>query len=135
MASYILREELVQALKNNPDSVAVVDVRGDDHVGGHIKGSTNVPSHTLDWRMPELVRTLKDKEVVVFHCAYSQVRGPKAFREYRELRRAARDKAGEPEADPQRACVLQGGFHSWQAKFGHDKDLTEAYAADIWEWA
>jgi len=57
-----------------------------DHIGGHIKNSQNVPSSTLDHALPSLVRKLADKETVVFHCALSQVRGPKAARRYLEER-------------------------------------------------
>jgi len=40
------------------------------------------PSTTLDVKTPELVRKLKDKEAVVFHCALSQQRGPSAALKY-----------------------------------------------------
>ena len=53
-----------------------------DHIGGHILGSTHVPSQTLDYKMPELVRKLKDKDTGVFHCALSQQRGPGAALRY-----------------------------------------------------
>lgn len=53
-------------------------MNGTDHIGGHIRTSTHVPSSSLDYKLPELVRKFQDKEVVVFHCALSQVRGPKA---------------------------------------------------------
>lgn len=42
----------------------------------------HVPSTTLDQQVPELVRKLKDKETVVFHCALSQQRGPSAALRY-----------------------------------------------------
>jgi rhodanese-related sulfurtransferase len=53
-----------------------------DHIGGHIRTSMHIPSSTLDYKIPELVRKLKDKETVVFHCALSQVRGPSAALRY-----------------------------------------------------
>jgi len=63
-------------------------VRETDHIGGHIKGSQHVPSTTLDIKIPELVRKLADKEIVVFHCALSQQRGPGAALRYiRERKR------------------------------------------------
>jgi Cdc25 family phosphatase len=79
--------------------------------------------------MPELVRTLKDKEKVVFHCALSQQRGPSAALRYaRERQRAL----GEEESKKQEVYVLEGGFVQWQEKYGTDKKLTEAYVEDIW---
>ncbi|KFX97176.1 hypothetical protein O988_04990 [Pseudogymnoascus sp. VKM F-3808] len=62
--------------------VAVIDVRGEDHIGGHILSSIHAPSNTLDHAIPSLIRKLADKEIVVFHCALSQVRGPKAAAQY-----------------------------------------------------
>ncbi|TVY24497.1 CDC25-like phosphatase [Lachnellula hyalina] len=65
-----------------PSKIAIVDVRDDDHIGGHIKHSLHVPSRTLDIKTPELVRKLASKEAVVFHCALSQQRGPSAALRY-----------------------------------------------------
>ena len=77
------REQLSSLLLSSDASkVAIVDVRDHDHVGGHIKSSTHVPSSTLDYRIPEVVRTMAGKEVVVFHCALSQQRGPAAALRY-----------------------------------------------------
>ncbi|KAL8917813.1 MAG: hypothetical protein Q9208_007742 [Pyrenodesmia sp. 3 TL-2023] len=78
-------------------SIAIVDVRDSDHAGGHIRSSIHVPSSTLDHRLPELVRTLRGKEKVVFHCALSQQRGPGAALRYmvereRMLGRAEEEK-------------------------------------------
>ena len=53
-----------------------------DHIGGHIRNSIHAPSSALDYKIPELVRKLKDKETVVFHCALSQQRGPSAALRY-----------------------------------------------------
>lgn len=100
-----------------------------DHVGGHITGSTWVPSSQLTFRMPELVRTLQDKERVVFHCALSQQRGPSAALRYARERESA---LGAEESHKQQVYVLEGGFVQWQEKYGKDARLTEAYAEDIW---
>ncbi|KAF2734603.1 Cdc25 family phosphatase-like protein Ibp1 [Polyplosphaeria fusca] len=135
-----------------PPNIAIIDVRDNDHIGGHIRGSTWVPSSELDYKTPELVRTLKDKDVVVFHCALSQQRGPSAALRY--LREKARldpessteskgvVKEGEGEGegkkggegDAQKVYVLEGGFTKWQERFGEDKRLTEGYQKDIWEF-
>ncbi|EAA33370.1 hypothetical protein GE21DRAFT_6454 [Neurospora crassa] len=68
--------------ENSRSTLAIIDVRDDDYIGGHIKGSQNVPSHKLDAMLPTLVRQLQDKETVVFHCALSQQRGPSAALRY-----------------------------------------------------
>ena len=80
----ISREKLASLILS-PGTVpglAVVDVRDADHAGGHIVGSIHVPSSSLDYRTPELIRKLAKKEIVVFHCALSQQRGPSAALRY-----------------------------------------------------
>jgi len=53
----------------------VVDVRGEDYVGGHIKGAINQSSQTFHHGGVEEIRE-KTKNVpqVIFHCQLSQVR-------------------------------------------------------------
>ncbi|MCJ1434551.1 hypothetical protein MMC27_003920 [Xylographa pallens] len=155
--SYMTREDLsaflLKPVTARP-SIAVIDVRDDDHVGGHIFSSTHVPSSTLDYKIPELVRNLSGKDIVIFHCALSQQRGPTAARRYareraRLLSSTTRgDVATGPgmsdveaedvghsqkvEGTEQKIYILDGGFVKWQEKYGPDSRLTEAYAPDIW---
>lgn len=139
--SYITREDLstfvLQPIESRP-AMAIIDVRDDDHVGGHIFTSTHVPSSSLDYKVPELVRKLKDMEIVVFHCALSQQRGPAAASRYvRERARllsakkrvsrvesieeekievAREEKTPQAEAVEQKVYILDGGFVKWQEK-------------------
>ena len=155
---FISREDLAKQMtlpSSSSSSIAIIDVRDSDHIGGHIRGATWVPSSELDYKTPELVRTLRDKELVVFHCALSQQRGPSACLRY--LREKARldpqsktiskgevtegdgvekEKGGEVEAEnkEQRVVVLDGGFTKWQEKYGSDERLTEGWRKDIWEF-
>src|ERR1700753_307766 len=106
----ISREDLSALLLHpDPSAVAIVDVRDWDRAGGHIKGSVNVPSAQLDYRLAELVHKFKDKDLVVFHCQLSQQRGPSAALGYmREKRRMYGKDEGK-----QKVAVLQGGFWDW----------------------
>lgn len=155
---FIDRETLAKKFDESqalPSNTAVVDVRDSDHIGGHIRGSTWVPSSQLDHKVPELVRTLKDKEVVVFHCALSQQRGPSAALRYlREKERLdpgagvqskgevkeegvgekGEGSEGQGQGKKQTVYVLKGGFTEWQQKYGEDEKLTEGYQKDIWEF-
>ena len=134
------REKLATLVRSKSPSLAVIDVRDSDYIGGHIVNGINAPTHTHDYRMPELVRTLKDKETVVFHCALSQQRGPSsALRYLREKERLqsvgskgaesadagtsanAESVAAKPTTDGegvvkngQTVYVLEGGFVKWQ---------------------
>ncbi|KAL1871566.1 hypothetical protein VTK73DRAFT_2030 [Phialemonium thermophilum] len=151
--------ELILAERDpsNP-SVAIIDVRDDDHIGGHIKGSQNVPSRLLDAMMPTLVRQLQDKKTVVFHCALSQQRGPGAALRYireRERMFAIKSRgstaAGSAESSAegesateelssdsnaghieQNVYVLDRGFVGWQELYGEDERLTEGYRKELW---
>ena len=136
---YITREELSARLLQSdttssntltlPSSMVIIDVRDSDYIGGHIRGSTHIPSSQLDYKVPELARTWKDKEVVVFHCALSQQRGPSAALRYiRERKRLlaitakgavredSEDSNGKVESLEQKVLVLEGGFVKWQEK-------------------
>ena len=134
----ISREKLATLVRSKSPSLAVIDVRDSDYIGGHIVNGINAPTHTHDYRMPELVRTLKDKEIVVFHCALSQQRGPSSALRYlreRERLQPVEDKAASnAKADTsaegvkadatadgegvvkngQTVYVLEGGFVKWQ---------------------
>ncbi|KAJ5666142.1 uncharacterized protein N7477_008590 [Penicillium maclennaniae] len=130
--SQISRDTLAALLsaETPANKLAIIDVRDSDHIGGHIRSSTWVPSSSLDVRMPELIRTLKDTEKVVFHCALSQQRGPSAALRYAREREQV---YGPEEFKRQEIFVLEGGFVKWQEKYGPDQKLTEAFAADIWQ--
>lgn len=132
-------EELAKLLQTPSDAIAIIDVRDEDCIGGHIKGSVNVPSRSLDHKWPELLRTLKDKEKVVFHCSLSQMRGPKAAKRYlfererlEELSGHGNDAGGKDEGSASDSCgerkqqvyLLEGGFVKWQERCGSPSCLA-----------
>jgi len=130
---FLPREQLASLLSSpeTSSSVAVIDVRDSDHIGGHIRSSQWIPINTLDYKLPELVRTLKSRDKVVFHCALSQQRGPSAALRYaRERARILGEEALKEKK--QDICVLEGGFSMWQVKYGEDEKLTEGYVRDLW---
>lgn len=141
----VSRENLAELVRAKPDNLAVIDVRDKDYVnfhpfhtffrqeitnthttdqiGGHILGSQNITTSDLDYKLPEMVRTLRDKDVVVFHCSLSQQRGPSsALRYLRERERLVgkgeveRRKDGASVEEKQKVVVLDGGFVKWQEK-------------------
>lgn len=105
----ISREELSSLLlSSDVAKLAVVDVRDDDHVGGHIHNSMHVPSSTLDYRGPEIVRKLADKEIVIFHCALSQQRGPGAALRYLRERDSKTKSQSNSSRTQQKSSALDG---------------------------
>lgn len=91
----------------------VVDVRDDDFEGGNIKGAVNMPSSKFWDSVDDLVRDTRETKAVIFHCALSQVRGPKAARVYAETRQ---NMLQEPEQVAE-VFILRDGFTQFQAKF------------------
>ncbi|KAH9231091.1 hypothetical protein CCHR01_16671 [Colletotrichum chrysophilum] len=130
---------LAEQAAANP-SVAVVDVRDDDYIGGHIKGCINMPSRSLEAMMPTLIRRLEGKKTVIFHCALSQQRGPSAALRYlreRDQALASKQSSGSSEeqasTQPQDVYVLDRGFVGWQEVYGEDERLTEGYRKELWK--
>jgi rhodanese-related sulfurtransferase len=111
----ISNDKLAELIKAKDKTITVVDVRDSDYIGGHILGGQNVPTSTHDTSMPELVRTLKDQETVVFHCALSQQRGPASALKY--IREKERMGLKGDSGKEQKVVVLDGGFTKWQEKY------------------
>ncbi|CAH0054839.1 unnamed protein product [Clonostachys solani] len=132
MTAKTLSEKILAERDAKDTTFAIIDVRDDDYIGGHIKGATNVPSHQLDATMPTLVRRLREKKAVVFHCMLSQVRGPKSALAYLRDRDGLLRSLGETVPEGQTVYVLTDGFQSWQQTYGEDERLTEGYVKDLW---
>ncbi|KAK9367161.1 Rhodanese-like domain-containing protein [Lipomyces kononenkoae] len=122
-----------------PSSFAIIDVRDDDYIGGHIKTSRHHPSSSFALGLPYLHAELQEFPVLVFHCALSQQRGPAAanmYLRYKDMigsdKSPASDLAGI--GIEQAVYVLRGGFTEWQREFGKDERLTEAYDESYWKY-
>lgn len=110
---------------------AVVDVRDDDFIGGHIKNCYHYPANKFVESIPDLQKRLLDNGIndVVFHCALSQVRGPSATLKF--LR--ANNESSNDELKVLRVYVLKGGFTRWQQDYGEDSEVTEGYNKELWK--
>ncbi|KAG1748740.1 Rhodanese-like domain-containing protein [Suillus lakei] len=111
MVQGIIGSELAKLIKSAkvPDK----DVRDEDWKGGNIKGSRNYPSQRFLLEVDDLIKRTKDVPIMIFHCALSQERGPKAARIYEETRNALHDANHT-------VYVLQGGF----LQFGQSYKVT-----------
>lgn len=121
-----MSREQLSSLLLSPDAsnVAVVDVRDDDHLGGHIKSSVHVPSLSLDHRIPEIVRTMAAKETVVFHCALSQQRGPAAALRYvREREKKMKKGKVEKDAGPPRIGIRNGAVQKISSQASKEQEV------------
>ncbi|CAD6626701.1 XXYS1_4_G0037310.mRNA.1.CDS.1 [Saccharomyces cerevisiae] len=113
----------------------VVDVRGSDYMGGHIKDGWHYAYSRLK-QDAEYLRELKHRLLqkqadgrgalnVIFHCMLSQQRGPSAAM----LLLRSLDTA---ELSRCRLWVLRGGFSRWQSVYGDDESVTAGYLPDLW---
>ncbi|XP_021743864.1 dual specificity phosphatase Cdc25-like [Chenopodium quinoa] len=107
--SYITGSQLF-SIKQRPN-IAIVDVRDDERIyDGHIAGSLHFASDTFLDKIPNLVQQVQGKDTLIFHCALSQVRGPKCARRLSEYLAEATLDAGI-----KNVMVLERGFNGWEA--------------------
>ncbi|GAA5815143.1 hypothetical protein MFLAVUS_008649 [Mucor flavus] len=107
----------------------IVDVRDADFKGGHIPGAVNVLASEMYDKANDLIREYANVPQVYFHCALSQVRGPKSARIYCETM----NNLGI-ETD-QKVKILRNGFEGWHTKYRKQEGLIEDYDKSVWEWA
>jgi Cdc25 family phosphatase len=128
---YMDGDELAMLMKSgkaaNKDFL-VVDVRDDDYAGGNIKGCLNQPSRDFMLTVHGLVEEAKEIPIVIFHCAMSQVRGPKAASIYAETRQNILN-GNDMRQD---IVILRDGFSQFQVKYKNDPDLVENWDEEVW---
>jgi len=129
---YMSGEELAALIKSdkqpNRDYI-VVDVRDDDYIGGNIKHAINSPFESFEEQVQDLVDQTKQISTVIFHCALSQQRGPKAARMYAEKRNALEEQGKDKSHE---VFVLRGGFTEFQLKHRNDPELVENWDKNVW---
>ncbi|CAG8680416.1 7185_t:CDS:2 [Ambispora leptoticha] len=129
---FVNPEELAKLIKDKSKvpgkDYVVIDVRGDDFEGGNIPGCVNVPSGVFVDNLQHLIKEYSQVPQIVFHCALSQVRGPKYARIYREALMLNSIKTN------QKILILSGGFGEWQRRFKSDVELVEKYDEEFWTY-
>lgn len=140
---YLDASELHRMLLNKKPETPfkVVDVRGSDYLGGHIKGSLHFPYSQLkhdDEYLQELKQALlSDRQAqsastpvkCIFHCAMSQQRGPSAALLFLRALTEEEFNSGLFEV-----YILKGGFIHWvSAGYGRDPKVTEDYLDYLWQ--
>ncbi|KAH6895006.1 arsenite S-adenosylmethyltransferase [Coprinopsis sp. MPI-PUGE-AT-0042] len=110
---------MLETSGDKPDFV-VIDVRRNDHGGGHVRDSEQWAAQTFYDHRSELFEKHKDKKSVIFYCGSSNGRGPRCAGWYQDYL----DDKGE-EAAGTKAYVLQGGIKAWLAKFQDKEELVD----------
>jgi Cdc25 family phosphatase len=102
---YVEPGELVKWFdEGRMEGALIIDVRENDYTTGKVKGSLHYPFHELGGRLSELQSLASSKHTIIFHCYFSQTRGPRAAKLFcMEL----------PDDTDKRVCVLEGGWKTW----------------------
>jgi len=118
--SPVTAEELVALMKDPSSSseFAVIDVRRNDHAGGHVRGSDNWAAQTFYDDLPAFYEKYKNTSKVLFYCQSSNGRGPRCAGWYQDYI----DSQGGTRST---AYVLEAGIKNWLAKYGDDERLVD----------
>lgn len=107
--TYVPALQVLEILRKGNSSTVVIDVREDDRVGGHIKGSHNVPAPAFRSNPENYLHLADGKNQVFFHCMFSQVRGPACAKAFVQAWNRASSNANSPAP---RVSIMMGGFHA-----------------------
>ena len=107
--------------------LVVVDVRDSDFRAARtgrlkIRGAWHAPACELRSDAVPLVEALRGADTVVFHCMFSQQRGPACAQAYAQHRRKV-----TPPLPAQRVLVLRDGFSGFQERFGGGTNAEELF--------
>ncbi|KAL4803441.1 Rhodanese-like domain-containing protein [Aspergillus unguis] len=108
----------------------LIDLRRNDHEGGTIKGSLNLPAQSLYPSLPTLFKLVKGAGVrdVAFYCGSSQGRGTRAagwFADY-----LADQGVAESEV---KSWKLEGGIKGWVKGGEEYTRLMDGFEKGHWE--
>ena len=70
--TYVSISDYITNNKTNYKDYIILDVRGDDFKGGNLKNAQNIKSTNYN----EIKLFVHDKDNIIVHCMYSNVRGP-----------------------------------------------------------
>jgi arsenical-resistance protein 2 len=105
----------------------LVDLRRNDHEGGTIQGSINLPAQSLYPSIPALYKLFQAAgiDTVIWYCGSSRGRGSRAagwFSDHIEDRQDAKMKS----------VILQGGIKGWVAAGEEYTALMDGYEPSKW---
>ncbi|TDH65075.1 uncharacterized protein CCR75_006056 [Bremia lactucae] len=122
-----MQPSVLAEILRNPDlsssRYVIIDVRDTDYAGGHIRSAVNIPEEFFmdNDRVDVLVDKYKDKDLIVFHCMMSQIRGPSCAKRFKSRMDVVLDGA---KLKP-RVLILHGGYESFQRTYKDEVDLIE----------
>jgi arsenite methyltransferase len=116
--------EEVAALLRSPaaDSCAVIDVRRDDFIGGHVRGCFQHPAQTFYDELPVFYAEFHNKGKLIFYCQSSEGRATRCAGWYQDF---LEEKTLDVKTEKQEVLVMEGGIKAFKVAFASEKDLIE----------
>ncbi|KAG2337698.1 S-adenosyl-L-methionine-dependent methyltransferase [Suillus weaverae] len=98
----------VASLLRDPDrsDYAIIDVRENDRVGGHVLGSVQWRADLFASSLDRFYDEYGKTKQVIFYCGSSKGRGSRCAAWYQ-------DYLDGKDNTESKACVLEGGYHGW----------------------
>ncbi|KAG0633281.1 Rhodanese-like domain-containing protein [Tuber brumale] len=106
----------------------LVDLRRNDHEGGTIKTSINLPAQSMHPSIPALYTLFSSAGVsaIVFYCGSSQGRGSRAAS-------WMQDYINEKGDNGMKSFALEGGIKGWVKEGGKLLEMIDEYAEEAWK--
>ncbi|GFF24010.1 hypothetical protein IFM46972_00889 [Aspergillus udagawae] len=130
-ARSISREDMLQWMREGKQpgkDYVLVDLRRNDHEGGTIKGSLNLPAQSLYYSLPTVYNLLRAGGVkyIIWYCGSSAGRGTRAANWFADYLEDRKDNSIE-------SLVLQGGIKGWVGAGEEYRELMEGFDAQVWQ--
>ncbi|KIJ59978.1 hypothetical protein HYDPIDRAFT_117886 [Hydnomerulius pinastri MD-312] len=110
--------DLIRNPNQGKEDFVVIDVRRNDHAGGHVRGSVQCPAQTFYDDLPRFYDQYKDTKQVIFYCGSSNGRGPRCAKWYQDYL----NKEGNSQSQ---AIVMEGGVKEWLSAYKGQEDLVD----------
>lgn len=98
-------------IETSPESIAIIDLRKNDFIGGKIKGALNIPAQSIYHSISDLYELFEKagKKQIIVHCVSSRQRATRTwgwFTDYENTKN---------ESDKLKISILKGGFNAFKS--------------------
>ncbi|KAH8888950.1 Rhodanese-like protein [Thozetella sp. PMI_491] len=131
-AAEIVRESVLDLLRDTTGNAVkdfvLIDVRRDDHKGGTIRGSINLPAQSLWPSIPTIYQIFKAAGVrkVIWYCGSSGGRGTRTGGWFADHIADQKDKTME-------SLILVGGIKGWVKTGGEYLQWMDEFDEGAWD--
>ena len=124
-------QELLSRIRNGQQAgidFLLVDLRRNDHEGGTIKGSVNLPAQSLYPSLKSLLSMVARAKIpeVIWYCGSSRGRGSRAAGWFADL-------IEDEKLEGVRSVSLEGGIKAWAASGEDYTEMMSEYDEMVWD--